>query len=370
MIRLSDDGTQLNCEGRWILSNLSDIQAQLKSLTHEIKDVTRLNVAGIVKMDTAGALFLNDLLDRLRQSGKTVRVFGLKNKFRALFSLVSHESEQLHVKGKIQPVLPLNGLAIVGKWAYDKYLQILSFFAFFGELAIILFQNLMIPSRIQWKLTLKIMDETGYRALPIVGLMSFLIGVVLAYQLTTELEAYGATVFVVDVSGVAILREFGPLITAIIMAGRTSTAFAALIGTMKVNEEVDALRTMGVSPLQRLVLPRIFGLIFSLPLLTVWANIFGVLGSMVMAKWMLDLSYHGYLERFGEVVALKQLMLGMVKTPVFAVIISAVGCFQGFKTGTSAESVGWQTTKAAVQTIFLIIVADAGFSILFNSMGF
>ncbi|MCB1826811.1 MAG: ABC transporter permease [Coxiellaceae bacterium] len=368
MIRVTSDGTELSCEGQWVLANISDLHAMSKKMTQSMKGVQRINVAEIAKMDTAGALFLNDLVDKLRQEGAIVQILGLKNKFQPLFELVSRETEQMHSKSILSPISE-NGLAVVGRWAVEKYFQFLSYFAFLGELMIVIFQNTLKPSRIQWKSTFKVVDETGYRALPIIGLMSFLIGVVLAYQLTTELETYGATIFVVDVSGVAILREFGPLITAVIMAGRTSTAFAALIGTMKVNEEVDALRTMGVVPLERLVIPRIFGLIFSLPLLTVWADIFGVVGSMVMANWMVDITYYGYLERFQQVVALKHLMLGLIKTPVFAMIIASVGCFQGFKTGSSADSVGWQTTKAAVQSIFLIIVADAAFSILFSMMG-
>jgi len=369
MIRLTADGTQLTCDGKWTVGNIADLHAELKSLSAELKSVTRLNVSGVVKMDTAGALFLSDLVEELRQSGNVIQISGLKNKFQPLYALVTHESEQMHAKKEIA-VSQGNPLAVVGEWAYDKYLQCLAFFAFIGELVVIVFQNSLNPVRIQWKTTLRIMDEAGYRALPIIGLMSFLIGLVLAYQLTTELQTYGVTVFVVDVSGVAILREFGPLITAIIMAGRTSTSFAALIGTMKVNEEIDALRTMGIVPLERLVLPRIFGLIFSMPLLTVWANIFGVLGAMVMSYYLIDLSYLSFLDRFNQVVALRQLILGMIKTPVFAMIIAAVGCFQGFRTGSNADSVGRQTTKAAVQAIFLIIIADAIFSIVYSIGGF
>ena len=368
MIRLSDDATQLYCDGKWVVSNISELHAELKSLSTKLEKITHLNLSGIVKMDTAGALFLSDLVKQLRDLENVVHLSGLKNKFQSLFSLVSNESSQRLAKPE-ELVVEDNMFSVVGKWAYDKYLQCLAFFAFIGEFMLIVFRNLLNPVRIQWKSTFKIVDETGYRALPIVGLMSFLIGLVLAYQLTTELKTYGATVFVVDVSGIAILREFAPLITAIIIAGRSSTAFAALIGTMKVNEEIDALRTMGIAPLERLVLPRVFGVIISLPLLTIWANIFGVLGSMVMAYYTVDLNFLGYLERFSQVVAVKQLILGMVKTPIFGMIIAAVGCFQGFQTGSSADSVGWQTTKSAVQAIFLIIVADATFSVLFSMMG-
>jgi len=304
----------------------------------------------------------------LREGGQSVEISGLKQEFHSLFSLVSRTNQKIH-REQISPAKLPNCFYVIGRWSYQKYLQLLSFFNFIGEFIIILLSNIVQPNRIQWRATLKVMDEMGYRALPIIALMVFLIGVVLTYQLAVELKLYGADIFVVDVSGVAILREFAPLITAIIMAGRTSTAFAALIGTMKVNEEIDALQTMGVVPIERLVLPRIFGLIFAMPLLTVWANIFGVLGSMVMAKTLIGIHYLSFLERFQQTVALKQLMLGMVKTPFFAIIIAAVGCFQGFQTGSSADSVGRQTTKSAVQAIFLIIVVDAAFSILYSMMG-
>lgn len=367
MIHLSADGTQLNCDGQWTLPHVSNLEIQLRATLKQLEKVVCINVSGIVELDTAGALLLSHLVDR---SSGSVQISGLGDEFQPLFALVSKKSQQLQGQEiSKEPKNSKNAFAIVGQWSYDKYLQLLAFFAFFGELITILFQNIIIPSRIQWKAIFRIVEETGYRALPIIGLMSFLIGIVLAYQLTTELKAYGASVFVVDVSGVAILREFAPLITAIIMAGRTSTAFTALLGTMKVNEEIDALCTMGITPLERLALPRILGLIISLPLLVVWANIFGILGSMVMAKWAIDLNYLNYLSRFGQVIVLKQLILGLIKTPVFAIIISTVGCFQGLNVGSSADSVGWQTTKSAVQAIFLIIVADAGFSILFSMMG-
>jgi len=367
-ITLSPDGTQLLCTGSWTISEVSHLTAELQSLSKRIEAISQVDADGITHMDSAGALMLSDVLSRLRKGGQIVNVLGLKNKFQALFTLVSHEIQQLRAK-RVPPRKLPNFFHLVGEWAVDKYLQFLAFFAFIGELMVIILQVLAKPNRIQWRTTLKIMDEFGYRALPIIALMLFLIGVVLTYQLAIELKVYGADIFVVDVSGIAILREFGPLIAAIIMAGRTSTSFAALIGTMKVNEEIDALQVMGVSPIRRLVLPRIVGLIIVMPLLTVWANIFGIIGSMVMAKAIIGIHYYAFLERFQQMVALKQLVLGIVKTPVFAMIIATVGCFQGFQTEMSAESVGRRTTASAVQAIFLIIIADAGFSILYSVMG-
>ncbi len=363
----SEDGS-VTCSGAWVVSAAGEIASILKSLSKRLQGINKVNANGITQMDSAGALLLDDLLDALRKNNTVVNVSGLKNKFQALFSLVSHQAQQFRPKKSSERKLP-NFFYFIGEHAVSKFHQLLDFFTFFGELMIIIFQNIIRPHRIQWQATFRIMDDFGYRALPIVALMLFLIGVVLSYQLATELKVYGASIFVVDVSGIAILREFGPLIAAIIVAGRTSTSFAALIGTMKVNEEIDALRTMGIVPMERLVLPRIFGLIFALPLITVWADIFGTLGTMVMAKAVIHIDFYAFLERFRQAVALKQLILGLIKTPVFAVIISAVGCFQGFQTKSSADSVGKQTTTSAVQAIFLIIVADAAFSIVFSIMG-
>jgi len=209
----------------------------------------------------------------------------------------------------------------------------------------------------------------GYEALPILGLTSFLLGVVVAYQGADQLRHYGANVFVVELVGYAMLREFSPLIGAIIIAGRSGSAYAAQIGTMVVAEEIDALRTLGIDPLQRLVLPKIIALALVMPLLTVFADITGVLGGMVMARWQLDIGYAEFIERFGRVMQGSALLLGVGKSLVFALIIASVGCFQGLRTEGSADSVGRQTTLAVVQAIFLVIVADGLFSVAFNALG-
>jgi phospholipid/cholesterol/gamma-HCH transport system permease protein len=209
----------------------------------------------------------------------------------------------------------------------------------------------------------------GYDALPIIGLTSFLLGVVVAYQGADQLRHYGANVFVVELVGYAMLREFAPLIGAIIIAGRSGSAYAAQIGTMVVSEEIDALRTIGIDPLQRLVLPKLLALAVALPLLTVFADITGVFGGMVMARSRLDIGFTEFLDRFGRVMEGSALLIGVGKSLVFALIIATVGCFQGLRTRGSADSVGRQTTLSVVQAIFLVIVADALFSVAFNMLG-
>jgi phospholipid/cholesterol/gamma-HCH transport system permease protein len=209
----------------------------------------------------------------------------------------------------------------------------------------------------------------GFDALPIIGLTSFLLGIVVAYQGADQLRHYGANVFVVELVGYAMLREFAPLISAIIIAGRSGSAYAAQIGTMVVAEEVDALRTIGIDPLQRLVLPKIIALAIALPLLTVFADIAGVFGGMVMARSQLDIGFAEFIDRFGRVMQGSALLIGIGKSLVFAFIIATVGCFQGQRTSGSADSVGRQTTLSVVQSIFTIIVADALFSVAFNMLG-
>lgn len=363
----SADHKVLHCCGDWTISGIVKLKAQIKALQKMTKPPNTIDGSGITKMDTAGALFFQDIIEHIKTAGFEVKIAGLAKKYQTLVHLVASEADMIW-----QPLpkykIP-NFFYQTGEWAVEKYDQLIGFVTFAGELFIVILSALLKPRQLHWRSILSAVENTGYQALPIVALMSFLIGVVVAYQLAEQLRVYGADIFIVDVTGIAIFREFGPLITAIIVAGRTSTSFAALIGTMKVNEEIDALRTMGLSPLERLVAPRIIGLLIALPLLVVWADFFGVFGSMVMSKNMLDINFLSYLERFEYVVGLKHFVLGLIKAPFFALIIASVGCFQGFQVEMNAESVGVKTTKAAVQAIFLIIVADAGFSILYSQLG-
>ena len=190
-----------------------------------------------------------------------------------------------------------------------------------------------------------------------------------AYQGADQLKQYGANIFVVDLIGLSMLREFAPLITAIIIAGRSGSAYAAQIGTMAVSEEIDAMRTLGISPQEMLVLPKFIALVIALPLLTVFADLLGVFGGMIMANSQLGVGYSEFLDRFVYAVSPTSFLVGIGKAPVFAAIIVIVGCFQGFRTNGGAQSVGQQTTRSVVQSIFLVVVADALFSIGFSTLG-
>jgi len=257
-------------------------------------------------------------------------------------------------------------LANIGRSAYAVGEQALALLTFTGQTATTALNLIRHPTRIRWRAVLHNIQIGGFEALPIVGLTAFLLGVVVAYQGADQLKNYGANIFVVELVGYSMLREFAPLITAIIVAGRSGSAFSAQIGTMVVTDEIDALRTIDIDPTELLVLPKIAGLLIALPLLTVFADICGVFGGMVMARSQLGIGFYEFLDRFGREVDGSAFLVGVGKSLVFAVIIAGVGCFQGFRTVDSADSVGRQTTTSVVQSIFLVIVVDALFSVVFN----
>ncbi len=254
----------------------------------------------------------------------------------------------------------------VGRIAASVWEQGFALLSFVGESALAFMGWLTHPQRIRWRSILFNLRTAGVDALPIVGLLSFLLGIVVAYQGADQLRQYGANIYVTDLVGLSMLREFAPLMSAIIIAGRSGSAYAAQIGTMAVTQEIDAMRTLGIAPLEMLVLPKLIALVIALPLLTVFADVLGVAGGMLMARAQLGVSFHEFLDRFPHAVSTTSYLVGIGKAPVFAVIIAVVGCFQGFRTRGGADSVGRQTTRAVVQSIFLVILADALFSIAFS----
>jgi phospholipid/cholesterol/gamma-HCH transport system permease protein len=259
-----------------------------------------------------------------------------------------------------------NILVRLGVTATQMFMEFLRFLEFVGEVTITFFRILRKPKYIPVKSILSVIENAGVYALPIIALLSFLIGMTLTYQMGLQLKNYGANIFIVDLLGLSILREFSPLMTAIIVAGRSGSAFTAQLGTMKIREEIDALRTMGVNPTEILVLPKLMGLLIALPLLAIWSVGFGLAGGMVISKTMLNVSYTDFIERFYQAVPVRYFYTGMIKTPLFALVISCIGAFRGFQVTNSGDSVGVETTKSVVQSIFFIIVVDAIFSVLFS----
>lgn len=255
------------------------------------------------------------------------------------------------------------GASTVGLWQHA-----LALLRFLGETTLAAAGCLRHPRRIRWRPVAFNLKSAGLDALPIVGLLAFLLGVVVAYQGANQLRTFGANIFVADLVGLSMLREFAPMITAIIVAGRSGSAYAAQIGTMVVTEEIDALRTIGIEPQELLVLPKLLALALALPLLTVFADGCGVFGGMLMAKLSLGVGYAEFMERLVKAVSVTDYLIGIGKAPVFSTIIVLIGCYQGFRTKGGADSVGRQTTRSVVQSIFLVIVADALFSVAFSAL--
>ncbi|MDX1425596.1 MAG: ABC transporter permease [Kiloniellales bacterium] len=366
--RQDGDCLVLAFAGPWTTMTVAAQDPALAALAPGAARRARLDLSGLEAFDTTGALLVHRTAEQLSARGLEVDLSGGPAAYRNLIETVrSHEVD-------CPPPPPgRSALAILtertGRSTYFVLDEALNLVNFLGHTVIVLIGSLLRPRRIRLTALINQMEQTGLNALPIVGLISFLIGVVLAYQGADQLRKFGAEIFTVNLVGVGVLREMAIMLTAIIVAGRSGSAFTAQIGTMKVNEEIDAMRTIGLDPMEVLVLPRVVALVLVLPLLTFYADIMGLLGGAVMANWALDISFYQFARQFNAAVPVWSFWVGLIKAPVFAFIIAVVGCYEGFKVSISAESVGQRTTAAVVEAIFLVIVLDALFSIMFSILG-
>jgi phospholipid/cholesterol/gamma-HCH transport system permease protein len=358
------DNQRYHCQGSWSILNVGKLTQEFNLLTAPKGKTLEISGALLTQFDSAGALALSQYIDQLKHHKNQVALTDFKPQQRDLLALIENNRDSLHYH---PPTIEHHNLAYqIGEETTKKLHQIDGLIILVGSLSDKLFAAFAQWRRFQFPSIIKNIQTTGIQALPIIALLSFLIGVVLAYQMGLQLESYGASIFIAYLSGMAIFREFAPLITAIIVAGRTSSAFTAQIGSMKINEEIDALNTMGLSPIELIVIPKVLGLLIIFPLLIFWSDVFSTLGAMMMSKFMLHVGYLDFVTRLRDSVGLKQMMLGLYKAPAFAILIALVGCFQGFQVQLNADSVGSQTTKSVVQALFLIIIADAFFSVVFS----
>ncbi len=355
------------CTGNWSILNRDALKSQINIIEWPTSQTVTINGEKLTHLDSAGALTLMQCMTLLQDKKNTVTLTDFNSQQRDLLTVLEDNQAALDYN----PPGPesLGFVREMGKETIHKVEQVSGLIMLVGDLTYKLFRAVRLWKRFQIPAIMSNINSTGIKALPIVGLLSFLIGVVLAYQMGLQLETYGANVYIAYVSGMAIFREFAPLITAIIVAGRTSSAFTAQLGSMKINEEIDALYTMGLSPTELLVVPKVLGLLLVFPLLIFWADAFATLGAMLMAKAMLGIGYYDFMSRIQDAVGLKPLMLGLYKAPAFAILIALVGCFQGFRVESNADSVGTQTTKSVVQALFLIIITDAAYSIIYSWQG-
>ena len=348
--------------GPWTLRHLPDLERAVALLPQPRLGELIFDAGRITAMDTGGAVVLHRTVMQLRQQGRQVSVEGLRTEFAELLRMVSANWDRV----ESLPAATPGWLEQLSRFLEEGAQQAVKGLGFIGESTVGVWRLLKRPSLIRWRTLLRSLELDGFNALPITGLLAFLIGVVISYQGAEQLRKFGTNIFVVDLVGISLLREISPLIVAILIAGRSGSAYAAQIGTMKVTEELDAVRTLGLSPTQLLVLPRVFALMLALPLLTVYADGLGVFGGMLIASSQLHVSFTEFVSRFEEAVAVRHFLIGIGKAPFFAIIIALVGCYQGFQIRGGVDDVGRHTTASVVQSIFLVIVFDALCSILLN----
>ncbi len=360
-IEIHDDAV-VRCQGPWTIPHLMNLQAVMRTINWPIVPEIRWDVIAINAMDTGGAVLLHRTLTQLRHDGRQISMEGLRPEFEGLLQAVSSHWNQ--VEGVIAAQETYRQR--LERWETQKANQAVNALEFLGECTITVFESLKRPSLIRKQALIHSLEQDGFRALPITGLLAFLLGFVIAYQGAEQLRQFGANIFVVDLVGISLLREISPLIVAILIAGRSGSAYAAQIGAMKVTEELDAVRTLGLSPMQLLVVPRVCALMIAVPLLTVYADVLGVLGGSVIASSQLNVSFTEFISRFEEAVAIRHFFIGIGKAPFFAIIIALVGCYQGFQIRGSVDDVGRRTTVSVVQSIFLVIVFDAFCSIVLS----
>lgn len=360
-VELTSDGT-LFCYGSWTVGQVTRVRRDLQH-GRPADAFSVIDGSQIESMDTTGAWLLLQLHARATSGAAAAQFTGFDADRQRLLDYVATELGEL---GE----MPQRPAGPTWSERFESHgSDLVRMLAFIGEAMIALWRAILHPGRIRWQELLDDVYHTGVNALPIVGLLSFLIGVVTAYQGAVQLRLYGADIYVADLVGYSMLRELAPLLAAILVCGRTGSAYTARIGTMKVREEIAALETIGVPPVELLVLPRLMSLVIVMPLLAVFADILSIFGGMVMASTQLGIGFSAFIGRLEEAITFSTFMIGVGKAPVFAAIIAIIGCYQGFKVTGSAESVGTHTTVSVVQSIFMVIVVDALFSILFSILG-
>ncbi|HLZ34823.1 MAG TPA: MlaE family lipid ABC transporter permease subunit [Nitrospira sp.] len=359
-------GNTIYCRGQWILLNLAELEGQVGMLRWPDAPGIVCDASQVTAMDMGGALLLQEALNALRLRGRTASLRGLRPEFAELLRIVGAQRNRIDVG---EAAARTGWIERLGRTAWHQVEAGLRGLAFLGEGTVAFLCLVRNPRSIRWRSLLRIVQVDGVNALPITGLLTFLVGVVIAYQGAEQLRKFGTNIFIVDLVGISLLRELAPLIVAILLAGRSGSAYAAEIGTMKVTEELDAVRTLGIAPMNLLVLPRALALVIALPLLTVYADLMGVFGGMLIASGQLNVSFAEFVARFEEAVAVRHFLIGVGKAPFFAVIIALVGCYQGFQIRGGVDDVGRHTTVSVVHSIFLVIVFDAICSIVLNWWG-
>ena len=366
--RRTAQGIELHLTGPWRVAHLDALERELTGVPLRGSDHVLIDTSGLTALDLSASVKLRDFLQRAGTVGASVAFAGAPpDQLRLLDTAIGAPVPVTHpaVPGPhhIEEPVEALGRRVIGGWD-----DLVSGLAFGGRIAVTAFGALRAPRRLRPISVARHIYETGITAIPIVTLIAFLISVIVAYMSAQQLARFGAELFVVDLVTIGVLRELGVLLTAIIVAGRSGSAFAAEIGSMHLNEEVDALQAIGVDPFEALILPRVLGLTIALPLLAVIADAVGLTGGALLCKYLLDIPLPQYLARMNDAIAPTTFWSGLVKAPVFGMLIALAGTYRGMQVRGSSRELGRLTTVAVVQAIFVVLLADALFAMLFMAL--
>lgn len=363
-LKTSAQGPQLALGGDWTATQLGDADAALAEAVRQAPAAVTLDLQGVHRLDTAGAYAIlravgeNFDLDRVQARPESRRLL-----------------ELVRQAGRVEPASSppppsLHGLAVrVGKGVVDMALEATETMVFLGHLLVVVVRSFLNPRRIRWPALVNLMERAGFDALPIVATTSFFIGAVVGLLGANMLRQFGAQVFAVELIGIAVTREFNIIITAVLLAGRSASAFAAEIGSMKMQQEIDAMQVLGVDPYEALVFPRFGALLLTIPLLTFIATVAGLFGGLVVTWSVLGLGPSFFFQRIVDNVGATHFWVALSKAPVMAAVIAGIGCRQGLEVGGDVESLGRRVTAAVVHAIFAIIVIDAAFALVYMELG-
>ena len=362
------DARRLAVRGELTMANIAGIVGPMRAIEPGGRSLA-IDLSGIERIDTSGAWLIHSLVRTWSDAGVAAEVVNATDDATRLIAAVASNDTRvaIHVE---RGNFATDRLDRIGRAVFLAVENIGNFLAFLGHTLVVLGQTMIGRRALRLNAVIHQCEAIGVNALAIIGLLLFLVGIVIAQQGAVQLRAVGADVFVVNLVGRSTMRELGVLLTAIMVAGRSSSAFAAQIGSMKLNQEVDALATIGLSPIEVLVIPRVIAMALMLLMLSFYGSIMTLVGGGLYIWIAMDIPPVSYVQRLQEVIPMADLVIGLIKAPVFGIVIAMMGCFQGMQVSGNAESVGERTTRAVVESIFVVIVLDAFFAVFFSAMGY
>ena len=362
-------GIRLTAHGDWVVSNLAAVDEELRAIGQKIPKSLTFDLSHVGRLDTAGAFVLARTAEECGFPKAVKGIQGVTQDQSLLFDAIAACDDMAEI-GPEKPQGVFEALARIGQSVHHAFGQARAVLGLCGEVVAAFGRIIMSPKRLRVTSLVFHMEQAGFDAVPIVSLLTFLIGAVVAFLGSSILRTFGAEVFTVELVAYSVLRELGVLLTAIIVAGRSGSAFTAQIGSMKMNEEIDAMRVLGLDPVEVLVVPRVLAFLLMLPLLAFVADVMGLVGGMLVSMVTLEVSPSMFFVRINEFVPINNFWSGLIKAPFFAFVIALIGCYEGLSVEGSAESVGNHTTQSVVQAIFMVIVINALFAIFYIEVDF